>query len=135
MAPASFEAGRAMLRAGVARHGAADALANATRAVELEGEVGAWRDFALWQMAFARITVGDRAGADEALADAVVAARSSGHVALEYCVLGHRALVAAEHGAWDAAAALIEKSDAIEPAPPDRRVPFERPLSGRSGSD
>ena len=32
-------------------------------------------------------------------------------------MLGHRALVAAERGAWDAAAALIAESDAIEPAP------------------
>ena len=57
------------------------------------------------------------AGADAALADAVVAARSSGDLPLWYCVLGHRALVAAEQGAWDAAAALIAESDAIEPAP------------------
>ena len=114
---ASFEAGRAMLRAGMARHGADDALANATRAVELEGDHGSWRDFALWQLAFARLTIGDLAGADAALADAVVAARSSGDLAVWYCVLGHRALVAAEQGAWDAAAALIAESDAIDPAP------------------
>ena len=114
---ASFEAGRAMLRAGMVRRGADDALANATRAVELEGDHGSWRDFALWQLAFARLTIGDVAGADAALADAVVAARSAGDVALWYCVLGHRALVAAEQGAWDAAAALIAESDAIDPAP------------------
>ncbi len=114
---ASFEAGRAMLRAAMVRHGADDALANATRAVELEGDDGPWRDFALWQLAFARFTIGDVAGADAALADAVVAARSSGDLPLWYCVLGHRALVAAEQGAWDAAAALIAESDAIEPAP------------------
>ena len=114
---ASFEAGRAMLRAGMVRRGADDALANATRAVELEGDDGSWLDFALWQMAFARLTIGDLAGADAALADAVVAARSSGDVAIWYCVLGHRALVAAEQGAWDAAAALIAESDAIDPAP------------------
>ncbi len=113
----SFEAGRAMLRAGMVRRGAEDALANATRAVELEGDDGSWRDFALWQLAFARLTVGDGSGADAALADAIVAARSSGALALWYCVLGHRALVAAEQGAWDAAAALIAESDAIEPAP------------------
>ena len=114
---ASFEAGRAMLRAGMARQGADDALANATRAVELEGDDGSWRDFALWQLAFARLTIGDLAGADTALAEAVVAARSSGDLAVLYCALGHRALVAAEQGAWDAAAALIAESDAIDPAP------------------
>ncbi len=114
---ASFEAGRAMLRAGMARQGADDALANATRAVELEGDFGSWRDFALWQLAFARLTVGDLAGADAALADADAAARSAGDGAVQYCVLGHRALVAVERGAWDAAAALIDESDAISPAP------------------
>ncbi len=114
---ASFEAGRAMLRAGMVRRGADDALANATRAVELEGDAGPWRDFARWQLAFARLTIGDLAGADTALADAAVAARSSGDLAVLYCVLGHRALVAAEQGAWDAAAALIAEGDAIDPAP------------------
>ncbi len=114
---ASFEAGRAMLRAGMVRHGADDALANATRAVELEGDVGSWRDFALWQMAFAHITVGDLDRADAALADAIGAARSSGDVAVLYCVLGHRGLVAVERGDWDAAAALVAESDAIDPAP------------------
>ena len=114
---ASFVSGRSMLRAAMVRHGADDALANATRAVELEGDDGPWRDFALWQLAFARLTIGEVAGADAALADAVVAARSSGDLPLWYCVLGHRALVAAEQGAWDAAAALIAESDAIDPAP------------------
>ena len=114
---ASFEAGRAMLRAGMARRGADDALVNATRAVELEGDDGSWRDFALWQLAIARLTIGDLVGADAALAAAVIAARSAGHVALWYCVLGHRALLAAEQGAWDAAAASIAESDAITPAP------------------
>ena len=114
---ASFEAGRAMLRAGMVRHGADDALANATRAVELEGDRGSWRDFALWQMAFARLTIGDASGADAALADAAVAARSSGDLAILYCVLGHRALLAVERGDWDAANALIAEGDAIDPVP------------------
>ena len=113
----SFEAGRAMLRAGMVRKGADDALANATRAVELEADSDSWRDFALWQLAIARLTMGDRAGADATFADAIVAARSAGHVAIAYCLLGHRALVAVEQGAWDAAAALIEESDAITPTP------------------
>ncbi len=114
---ASFEAGRAMLRAAMARQGAEDALANATWAVELEGDAGSWRDFALWQLAIARLTMGDRDGADTAFAEAIVAARAEGHDAICYTVLGHRALVAAERGAWDAAAALVAESDAIDPAP------------------
>ena len=113
----SFEAGLAMLRAAMVRRGAADALANATRAVELEGSHGAWRDFALWQLAIARLTMGDQAGADAAFAEGIKAAGASGHDAVRYCLLGHRALVAAGLGAWDAAAALIDHSDAIKPAP------------------
>ena len=114
---ASFESGLAMLRAAMVRRGADDALANATRAVELEGSHGAWRDFALWQLAIARLTMGDQAGADAAFAEGIKAAGASGHDAIRYCILGHRALVAAGLGAWDSAAALIEESDAIDPAP------------------
>ena len=97
--------------------GAVDALANASRAVDLEGGLGSWRDFASWQLAVARLTVGDRAGADAAFADGIVAARSSHHVARLYCLLGHRALVAAEDGAWEVAGSLIEESAAIDPRP------------------
>ena len=114
---ASFEAGLAMLRAAMVRHGADDALANATRAVALEGDLGSWRDFAFWQLAIARLAVGDQEGADTAFAEGIRAATSSGHGAIGYCLLGHRALVIAGLGAWDAAAALIEESDAIESAP------------------
>lgn len=114
---ACFEAGLAMLRAAMFRHGADDSLANATRAVALEGDLGSWRDFALWQLAIARLAVGDQEGADTAFADGIRAATSSGHAAIGYCLLGHRALVLAGLGSWDAAAALIEASDAIGPAP------------------
>ncbi len=37
--------------------------------------------------------------------------------AITYCVLGHRALAAIERGAWDAASALMDAIDALEPAP------------------
>ena len=114
---ASFEAGRSMLRAGMVSRGAEDALSNATRAVDLEGGLGSWRDFALWQLAVARLTVGDRAGADAAFADGIAAAASSHHVARWYCLLGHRALLAAEGGAWETARTLVEESGAIDPAP------------------
>ncbi len=114
----SFEAGLSMLRAAMVRRGADDALANADRAVELEGDGGSWRDFALWQLAIARLTVGDQAGADAAFADGIEAAAASGHDAIRYCVLGHRALTAAGRGAWDTAATLLAEVDAIEPAPP-----------------
>ena len=113
----SFEAGRSMLRAGMVGRGATDALANASRAVDLEGGLGSWRDFALWQLAVARLTVGDRAGADAAFAEGIVAARSAHHLARWYCLLGHRGLMAAEDGDWEAAGSLVEESDAIDPRP------------------
>ena len=98
--------------------GADDALANATRAVELEGDHGSWRDFALWQLAFARLTIGDlvgrgrrvgrrgRRGADRRATSRSCTACSD---TARWWPL--------EQGAWDAAAALIAESDAIDPAP------------------
>ena len=114
---ASFEAGRAMLRAAMVRRGATTRWPTPLERSNSKATIGSWRDFALWQLAFARLTLGDRDGADAALADAVVAARSSSDLARLYCLLGHRALVAAEQGAWDVAAALIAESDAIAPLP------------------
>jgi LuxR family maltose regulon positive regulatory protein len=109
---ASFESGRAMLRAVMGRAGADDMLANATRAVELEAPGGQWRDFALWVLAFARITSGDQEGACAALDDAVTAARPARN-GLTYCILGHRALVAVDQQDWTAAAAFAEEARAI----------------------
>jgi LuxR family maltose regulon positive regulatory protein len=109
---ASFESSRAMLRAAMGRAGARDMLVNATRAVELEAPGSPWRDFALWQLAFARITNGDPAGADAALADAVATARPARN-GLTYCILGHRALVAVDQHDWTAAAAFADEARAI----------------------
>jgi LuxR family maltose regulon positive regulatory protein len=108
---ASFESGRAMLRAVMFRRGAEDALANALLAADLEGAGGGWRDFALWTVAIARIATGDRDGAEASLADAIDAARSGHNIGLCYCLLGHRALLAIERGDWGAAAESIEESD------------------------
>jgi LuxR family transcriptional regulator, maltose regulon positive regulatory protein len=110
---ASFESGRAMLRASMCRAGADDALANANLAVDLERAGSPWRDFSLWQLALALRTKGDRQGADEALADAVVAARSTGNVGLTYCLVGHRAQLAADRADWTAAAALVDEDDEL----------------------
>ena len=109
---ASFESGRAMLRAVMGRAGADDMLANATRAVELEAPGGAWRDFALWVLAFARITSGDQGGACSALDDAVAAGRPARN-GLTYCILGHRALVAVDQQDWTAATAFADEARSI----------------------
>ena len=109
---ASFESGRAMLRAVLGRAGADDMLANATRAVELEASGGAWRDFSLWVLAFARLTSGDQEGAHAALDDAVAASRPERN-GLTHCILGHRALVAVDQQDWTAAAGFAEEARAI----------------------
>jgi len=87
------------------RAGADDALANATRAVELEREGSPWRDLALWLLAIARLTVGDRDGADATFAEAATVARSGGNVALHDTALAHRALLAVQRGDWHAVTA------------------------------
>ena len=107
----SFESGRAMLRSAMVRRGADDALANAARAADLEVAGRPWREFALWLLAGARITTGDRDGADASLADAVAAARSTGDLEVCYIALGHRALLAVERGDWRAADAHIVASE------------------------
>ncbi len=109
---ASFESGRAMLRAAMSRRGAVDMLANAERAVTLEPAGGQWRDFALWMLAFARQVNGDRRGADSALLEAVAAARSAGHEGLAYCFVGHRALLAIERRDWALATELVDENAA-----------------------
>ena len=109
---ASFESGRAMLRGVMGRAGADDMLANASRAVELETPGSPWRDFALWVLAFARITSGDREGAYAALDAAVATGRPAGN-GLTYCTLGHRALVAVDQQDWTAAAAFADEARAL----------------------
>jgi LuxR family transcriptional regulator, maltose regulon positive regulatory protein len=104
---ASFESSRSMLRATVARHGAESMLRDARRAVELEPETSPWRDFALWMLSFALLTNGEPEAGDQAIADALTAARGAGHDPLTYCILGHRAQRAAERGDWTSAVSLM----------------------------
>ncbi len=109
----SFESGRAMLRAVMVHSGADDALANAGRAVDLEVTGSPWRDFALWQLAIARITKGDPDGADAVLADAIAVAHSARNIGLAHCMLGHRALLAVDRHDWNAAEAFAAESDEV----------------------
>ena len=85
------------------------------RAAEVERADGSWRDFALWQLAFARLTIGDPSGADTALADAATAADPSGDLAIRYCVLGTPRTVAAEQRRLGCAAALTEAKQSSRP--------------------
>ena len=110
---ASFESGRAILRAAMCRGGADDMLANATRAVELEPPGSPWLDFALWMLAFARLLKGDQDSAEATLADAVAAARAAGNEGLAYCLMGHRALLAIDRQDWSAALRFTQESHTI----------------------
>ena len=90
---------------------------NATRAVDIEAERGGrWHDFALWQLAVARRMTGDHDGADAALGVATAATRSTRNAALHYCVVGHRALIAAERGDWRSAEAFADERAKAEGA-------------------
>jgi LuxR family transcriptional regulator, maltose regulon positive regulatory protein len=110
---ASFESGRAILRACMGRGGAEEVLQNARRAVELEGLGSPWRDLALWMLAFGRLMAGDVAGADAALADAIAAVDGASGAAIRYCLLGHRALLAIDRHDWAAAGSLVEEGRAL----------------------
>jgi len=102
-----------MLHAAMVRGGADDALANATRAIDLEAAGGRWGDFALWVLATALLMKGDQAGAAAALADAIATARSARNHGLAYCLIGHRALLAVDGHDWRAAAAFVAESQEI----------------------
>jgi LuxR family maltose regulon positive regulatory protein len=110
---ASFESGRAILRACMGRGGADGVLRDATRGVELEPLGSPWRDLALWMLAFGRLMAGDQTGADEALAQAVAAAEAASSPAIHYCLLGHRALLAIDRHDWTAAVSFVEEGRAL----------------------
>ncbi len=111
----SFDMGRAMLRAAMCRRGPEDALANALRAVVLDRPGSRWRDLALWTVALARTALGDPTGADAALALAVASAHANRNAGLAWCLLGHRALLAADRLDWAAAEAFLDEGHALTP--------------------
>jgi LuxR family maltose regulon positive regulatory protein len=75
---ASFESGRAIVRAVMVRHGPEDMLANAAFAVSAEGPGSPWRTNALLQLGWAYLLLGHGPEADAALRDAVDANATSG---------------------------------------------------------
>ena len=110
---ASIESGRAMVRALQARHGAAAMLADATLAADLEGPGSPWRGMAIWVLAYSRYASGDTQGCDEALAEAIGAARASGSAGFTYALLGHCACRAMDRDEWDAAEGFMQEADAL----------------------
>jgi LuxR family transcriptional regulator, maltose regulon positive regulatory protein len=107
---ASFESGRAILRALMCRTGIADVLTNASRAVELEPPGSLWRGVARWALANALLLSGDADGADTVLADTVAATDAATNAGIRQVALGQRALLAIDRGDWNAAASLSDEA-------------------------
>ena len=108
---ASFESGRAILRAIMCRSGEPGMLANAELAVRLECDSDTpWQDFALWNLALVRQATGTYAAADSALSVGIAAARAASNDGLACCMLGHRALLAMDALDWDAASNYLAES-------------------------
>ena len=59
---------------------------------------------------------GDHYGAEAALGEATTATHSARNAALHYCVVGHRALLAAERGDWRSAEAFADERAKAEGA-------------------
>jgi LuxR family maltose regulon positive regulatory protein len=107
----SFEAGRAMLRAAMARRGLEDVRANARFAAEAEPPGGPWRFMALYTLAAGHVMAGDPVAADAAFADAVEEASAAGF--LPYYGLAWRATLAIGRDEWRAAEVLAHESLAM----------------------
>ena len=110
---ASFESGRSILRALMCRAGAEDALAQATRAVQLEPAGSPWRDVALWAQANGRLLTGETEAGDALLGDTADAARYNKNWGTLQCALAQRALLAIERGEWTTAASHAEEAGQI----------------------
>jgi LuxR family maltose regulon positive regulatory protein len=110
----SFEMARALLRAAMCRVGPEDALENGLRAVELDQPGGRWHALALWTVALARQSLGDTAGADATLGDAVASAHANRAIGLGGRLLGHRALLAEDRQQWGLAEALVDEARALQ---------------------
>ena len=110
---ASFESGRAILRALMCRSGAADALENAILAVRLEPVGSPWRDVALWAEANCRLLAGQTEAGDALLEATVDAARHSRNWGTWQAALAQRSLIAMERGDWAAAATYADAAGEI----------------------
>jgi LuxR family transcriptional regulator, maltose regulon positive regulatory protein len=103
---ASFESGRATLRAIMGRHGPEDMLANARASVAAEQPGSPWRTLALYVLGSAHVLLGDEPAADAALADAV----DEGAMAGSMVALAKRSSLAMARGDWTAAERFARES-------------------------
>ena len=96
---ASFESGRAMLRAFMGRNGPKDVLANAEFAASQEPPGSRWRPNAFYSVGMAHLMLGDVHAADTAFAEAAAA----GPTVASAIALAKRASIAIARGDWNAA--------------------------------
>ena len=114
---ASFESGRAMLRAAMCAHGAENAWADARLAVELEPPFGRWRDQALKIAGEVQLLLGQTQLADDFFAEAFESATLGGNHDGFALAGAERAIINMDHGRWGEAKVQIDASlAAIESA-------------------
>lgn len=113
---ASFESGRAMLRAMICARGPEDALAHGELALAAEGQWSPWRAQALYSTGEAELMLGHPDIADGFFAEASQVAAITGNPAGQVLAEAERAVIAMDHGHWgqalenlESAVTLIEK--------------------------
>lgn len=102
---ASFESGRAMLRAIMGRHGPRDVLSNATLAVSQEGPESVWRSTALYLLGSAHMMLADPQAAAMAFEEATRATAEA--PAARMSAFAGRAKVRIAEGDWVAAEGFL----------------------------
>ncbi len=107
---ASFESGRAMLRAIMCARGPERALKDAERSLAEEPSWSSWRDQALNVAAETHLLLGQVERADELFAEASQAAAIAGNTGGQVLAEAERAIIAMDAGRWGQAMAQLEAS-------------------------
>ncbi|MCS5718398.1 LuxR C-terminal-related transcriptional regulator [Herbiconiux sp. CPCC 205763] len=107
---ASFESGRAMLRAMMCAHGPEQAIADAAFALAEEPDWSVWRDQALCLAAEGQLLAGDVEGAEALFTEASDVAVSNGNHDVHVLADAELAMVAMDQGRWVEAAGRIDSA-------------------------
>ena len=114
---ASFEAGRALVRASLCANGADDMLFNAEFAVEQAPPGTPWHGPALYLRAEARLLNGDRPSAERDFREAVLTSSAFGNTTALLLSSANLTILAADRGEWERAAEYAAESlSALEAA-------------------
>jgi LuxR family maltose regulon positive regulatory protein len=107
---ASFDSGRAMLRAAMCAAGPEQAMADARLAVAQEQPWSVWRDQALYLYAVAHLLTGDADRAGPLFAESVAAAARNSNADVLVLSESELALLAMDRGRWAEAAERLERA-------------------------